>query len=64
MLGINDIYSGISRNLRYLFIEEREKHVNSVVVDTNNLIMRLDKLINDTPSDVSRKGLVCIFKIL
>ncbi|KAE9556221.1 hypothetical protein FO519_000560 [Halicephalobus sp. NKZ332] len=47
---------GFHRCRKDFFINEREKHVTSVVLDTNGLIMRLDKLLNDCPPDVARKA--------
>jgi rabenosyn-5 len=49
---------GIHRSLKSLFIADRDHCINAVAVDTNNLIIRLDKLINDCPDESSRKGTI------
>uniref|UniRef100_A0AC34GQT6 FYVE-type domain-containing protein n=1 Tax=Panagrolaimus sp. ES5 TaxID=591445 RepID=A0AC34GQT6_9BILA len=44
---------GIHRSLKSIFVSDRDNCVNAVAVDTNNLIIRLDKLINDCPDEAS-----------
>uniref|UniRef100_A0A7E5A1E5 FYVE-type domain-containing protein n=1 Tax=Panagrellus redivivus TaxID=6233 RepID=A0A7E5A1E5_PANRE len=47
---------GITRSWKSEFVAIRDRRVSSVDVDTNNLILRLDKLINDCPDEASRRA--------
>ena len=50
-------FLGIHRSWKSDFMKERDQFVNANAVDTNNLIIRLDKLINDCTDESLRKGI-------
>lgn len=52
-----DGFTGQSRNHTEYFFNCRAPCINETAVHTNNLIIRLDKLINQCPTDLNkRKG--------
>lgn len=62
--SISFVIAGVTRNHTDYFLKCRAPCINEAAVKTNNLIIRLDKLINQCPSDLSkRKGKRLFFRI-
>lgn len=58
-------YSGLSCTHTRDFKHWREQQINDDEIETNQLIIRLDRLISNAPRDpVDRKGQKCFFKHL
>lgn len=55
---IQTFFPGKWRNYTQFFVENRNDYVNQIASQTNNLIIRLDKLINRQllGDDVNKKG--------
>lgn len=57
--------SGFQSSHTQYFKKVREKKINRYIIETNKLLIRLDKLICDISSDPEkRKGIICNFKYI
>lgn len=48
------MYLGVTKSNKEYFMEIRDKCIDNITLQTNTLIIRLDKLINERPDDNNR----------